>query len=87
MSDCDGICGCSWLIPLQALTTEQTCTGTNAGNGNMGEQRKGGREEECVHCATQSSLEFKPKLYELSGQNGDMIDLEYVCTVHGRCAC
>ena len=32
-----------------------------------------------VHCATQSSLEFGPKLYESSGQDGDVIDLEYVC--------
>ena len=48
----------------------------------MGEQRKGGRKEECVHCANQSSLEFKPKLYELSGQNGDMIDLENMCVLY-----
>ena len=44
----------------------------------MGEQRKGGREEEYV----QSSLEFRPKLYEWSGQIGDMIDLENMCVLY-----
>ena len=63
---------------MQAPATEQTCTGTDAGNGNMGEQREGGREEEYV----QSSLEFRPKLYEWSGQNGDMIDLENMCVLY-----
>ena len=44
----------------------------------MGEQREGGREEEYV----QSSLEFRPKLYEWSGQIGDMIDLENMCVLY-----